>query len=72
MYQNQTTSKDNSNITNTGIPNESEVNEPSEDVIVEKQILQKNEKTKSTLNGTYGTNRSESRQAVEEKPKNRE
>ena len=72
MNQNQTTSKDNSNITNTGIPNESEVNEPSEDVIVEKQILQKNGKTKSTQNGTYGTNRNESRQAVEETPKNRE
>jgi len=70
--ENQTTSKDNSNITNTGIPNESEVNEPSEDVIVEKQILPKNGKDKSSQNGTYGKNRSESRQAVEEKPTNRD
>merc|ERR1719232_2240562 len=48
--ENQTTSKDNSNITNTGIPNESEVNEPSEDAIVEKQILPKNGNNKSTQN----------------------
>ena len=71
MCQNQTTSKDNSNITNTGIPNESEVNEPSEDAIVEKQILPKNGNNKSTQNSTYGTNKTESRQAVEEKPTNR-
>jgi len=67
--ENQTTSKENSNVTaNTGVANDSEVKEPSEDAIVEKQILQKNRANKSTPNGTYGTNRTESRQSQEENP----
>ena len=68
MYQSQTTSKDNSNITtNTGVPNNSVVNnENSEGAIVEKQILQKKGANKPTQNGSYGTNRSESRPPVEE------
>ena len=61
MYQNQPASKENSHITgNTGVPNDSEVNDPSEDAVIEKQILPKKGSMKASSNGTYGTNQEES------------